>query len=146
MPLSLSAFHAAQVIGIGATTWLSGNIASISLFSATALQRSVDHDSMPTVLAARQWKYTLEQGKPNPPTAVFTAALFAFCAWAKMQQESSNNGGWLYAAASACTFGMIPYTIIWIFPINYRLIEMAGQSLSEDENASASRAEEGSGS
>ncbi|KAJ3497800.1 hypothetical protein NLG97_g1625 [Lecanicillium saksenae] len=141
MPVSLSAFRVAQVIGVGATTWLSGNIASISLFSATALERSVSHDSMPAVLAARQWKYTLEQGKPNPPTAVLSAALFAFCAWTEMQQAPSHCGSWLNAAASACTFGMIPYTIIWIFPLNRRLIEIAGQSMNEDEPASASRAE-----
>lgn len=42
----------------------------------------------------------------------------------------------LYGMASLLTFGMIPYTLIWIFPINKRVSEIAGKALGDKESTS----------
>lgn len=31
------------------------------------------------------------------------------------------------------TLGMIPFTVVWIFPINYRLIEISHQPVNQEE-------------
>ncbi|UNI23309.1 hypothetical protein JDV02_009139 [Purpureocillium takamizusanense] len=110
-----------------------GNIASISLFANAALRRSIAEDSIPYTIAARLWKYTLEQGKPNPPTAAFASLTLAFCACRVGMLEGTSGRFWLNAAAAALTLGMIPYTVVWILPINGRLIDIAN---SRDEAVS----------
>lgn len=102
-------------------------MAAISLFAAAALQRSINEDSMSHILAARQWKYTLDQGKPNPILVIFASTLFAICAWSAETQATSAASWPYFATASAVTFATIPYTFVWIIPINKRITELASQ-------------------
>lgn len=110
-----------------------GNIASISLFATTALQCSLAQDSMPAVMAARQWKYTLEKGKVNVQPAILASTLFAFCAWsAKTQAKFTNR---IICGGSSSDFGHDSIHCDLHFPINKRLMEIAGQPLDGQKSA-----------
>ncbi|KAH7183935.1 hypothetical protein BKA60DRAFT_687482 [Fusarium oxysporum] len=132
MPVIFTSFRIAQVLGLGGATWLSGNIASLSIFSAPALERSLKQDLVSPTAVARQWKHTLEGGKANPPAAAAISAALAFCAWSVPVEVPMNYlfpkaGFGLFGVASFLAFSIIPFTVFTILPINRRIVELADQ-------------------
>ena len=94
---------------------------------------------MSPVMAARQWKYTLEKSKVNVQTTIRVSTLFAFCGLLARTQE--NPSSWSVGVAAAVTLAMIPYTVICILLINKRLVEIAGQPLDGEKSASSGQEE-----
>ncbi|UOH81480.1 hypothetical protein LQV05_004151 [Cryptococcus neoformans] len=72
----------AQIVGVSGAMWLSGSIATLSLISIPALQRSALEDGVSALTLAKQWRQTFEAGKAqNPPVAAVVASAFAYLAW-----------------------------------------------------------------
>ncbi|KAH6986604.1 hypothetical protein EDB80DRAFT_874634 [Ilyonectria destructans] len=112
MAATPSTYQVAQFVGITGAAWLSGNIASVSLFTVPALRTSASKDGVPLATLAKQWRYVYDAGKSkNPPIAVATALSFIYLAWSARTAEPPNLA-LLYGSAAACTVAVIPFTLV----------------------------------
>jgi hypothetical protein len=83
---------------------------------------------------ARQWKYIFDDGKvQNPSVAVIAGTSFAYLAWSVRSGTALSlivpkNSVQIYSAAALLTYGMIPYTMIFMLPTNDKLMAKAEQA------------------
>ncbi|PKX89947.1 DUF1772 domain-containing protein [Aspergillus novofumigatus IBT 16806] len=123
-------FRVAQMIGTLGASWLSGNMAALSLISMPALILLQSEDQIPSVDVCKYFRRILEKGGVNPPLIAMTACANGYLAW------SYRPGGWCrrifpdvdmtpYLAAAALTFSILPFTVIAIIPINKALGQRA---------------------
>ncbi|KAL3428814.1 hypothetical protein BDV09DRAFT_190647 [Aspergillus tetrazonus] len=123
-------FRVAQLVGTLGASWLSGNMAALSLISVPALMRSQSEDHVAPVDVARSFKRILEKGGMNPPLIALVACTNGYLAW------SYRPGSWCqrafpdvdmvpYLAAAALTFSIVPFTMVAIIPINKAMVQKA---------------------
>ncbi|KAE9377164.1 DUF1772-domain-containing protein [Stipitochalara longipes BDJ] len=128
-------FRTAQAVGLGGAMWLSGNIEALSLISVPALSKSQKQDSVPAGILARQWKYIYDDGKiQNPSIAVIAGTSFAYLAWSVRSGTALSlvvpkNSAQIYSVAALLTYGMIPYTAIFMLSTNQKLMAKADQAV-----------------
>jgi len=97
------------------------------------LSKSQKQDSVPAGHLVRQWKYIFDDGKvQNPSLAAIAGASFAYLAWSVRSGTALSlivpkNSFQIYSAAAFLTFGMIPYTMIFMLPTNNKLMAKAEQ-------------------
>lgn len=116
------------------TRRIEGNIEALSLNSVPALSQSYKQDSVPAGYLTRQWLYTYETGKlQNPSLAVVAGSCFAYLAWSVRSGTALSlvvprNSFRIYAAAALLTYGMIPFTAVFMLPTNNKLMALAEKS------------------
>ncbi|KAN0117622.1 DUF1772 domain containing protein [Hyaloscypha variabilis] len=131
-----TSFRVAQAVGLGGAMWLSGNIEALSIISIPALSTSQEKDSAPAGLVARQWKYIYDDGKiQNPSIAVIAGTSFAYLAWSVRSGTALSlivpkNSAQIYTIAAILTYGMIPFTGLFMLPTNEKLMSTANRYVS----------------
>lgn len=106
-----------------------GNIATLSLISIPALQRSALEDGVSALTLAKQWRQNFEAGKAqNPPVAAVIASAFAYLAWSARSGRAFHkffprNATIWYSTAAVLTLGIVPYTILAMTKTNNALIQ-----------------------
>ncbi|ALO60391.1 hypothetical protein CNB02545 [Cryptococcus deneoformans JEC21] len=124
-----SSLRVAQIVGVSGAMWLSGNIATLSLISIPALQRSALEDGVSALTLAKQWRQNFEAGKAqNPPVAAVIASAFAYLAWSARSGSAFHkffprNATIWYSTAAVLTLGIVPYTILAMTKTNNALIQ-----------------------
>ncbi|KAF2032419.1 hypothetical protein EK21DRAFT_110091 [Setomelanomma holmii] len=126
----------AQTIGITASAYLLGQNASLSFISVPAVMQA------PAPLAAKQWFTVLNLGGTfGIPLAIGSGLATAYVA---SQQDASSTAFKLNLAATIFLPSIVPFTLVFIRPVNNKLIEkmksMSSASL-EDKAIEANVAE-----
>ncbi|KAI1484377.1 hypothetical protein F5X96DRAFT_664564 [Biscogniauxia mediterranea] len=113
--------------GIMASVWAAGIGTSLSLFSIpTILGGGAPRDVM-----LRQWKFLFLRGKAlMPGLGILNAANYWIAAYARWSRGLEWRG---LAVAGASTFFIIPYTVVFMFGINERLMAAADGKQEEEE-------------
>jgi len=87
----------------------SGLLAGSTLYVSTSTIPSILSASPPAHVLQTQWASIYNQGKKIiPPAAILNSSLFGYL-WAK-----GEGTGWLVAAG--CSAGIIPFTLVFMFP------------------------------
>ncbi|KAH7070710.1 hypothetical protein BKA63DRAFT_83320 [Paraphoma chrysanthemicola] len=126
----------AQTVGITASAYLLGQNASLSFISVPAVMEA------PAPLAAKQWHKVLTiGGSIGIPLAISSALATAYVA---SQQDPSSTAFKLNLAATILLPSIVPFTFLFIVPVNNKLIDkmnsLASASL-EDKAIEANVAE-----
>ncbi|KAF2692025.1 hypothetical protein K458DRAFT_354231 [Lentithecium fluviatile CBS 122367] len=106
-------FLVAQAVGITASTYLLGTNASLSFISVPALMMA------PAPLAARQWKKVFDTGKAIGIALSIASALGT--AYVAFHQDPSSLPFKLNLAATLLFPSIIPFTLVFIGPVNAKL-------------------------
>ncbi|ODM20992.1 hypothetical protein SI65_04045 [Aspergillus cristatus] len=143
-----TALRVAQAVGISGSIWLSGNICGLSAIAIPVFFRSRrergEKDDIPQTKLARQWQYFYDRGHAqNPPIAAVTACAYAYLGWAVASRSelfsrfAGANTGLFYRLAGFLTVGIVPWTLGFMMPTNYKLMEIAqgleGKEVSDEE-------------
>ncbi|KAF7561944.1 hypothetical protein G7046_g2192 [Stylonectria norvegica] len=100
--------------GVVGSAWVSGGMASLSLFAIPAALASPE-------TAARAWGVIFNRGiAVLPPLAVASAVGYLYAAYRTRQDGGIWKG---FAVAAALTVGIVPYTMIFLNGINYVLLD-----------------------
>jgi Anthrone oxygenase len=116
------------------TFLVEGNIEGLSLNSVPALSQSQKQDSVPAGYLTRQWLYIYDAGKiQNPSVAVIAGSSFSYLAWSVRSGTALSllvpaNSFRVYTTAALLTFGMIPFTAVFMLPTNNKLMAKAEQA------------------
>ncbi|KAH6667369.1 hypothetical protein B0J14DRAFT_704472 [Halenospora varia] len=118
-----SAISIAQVVGSSGALWLSGNIASVSMFTVPAIRLAHSKDGLSSVVLAKLWEDIYEAGKAtNPPVAAAVTSSFAYLAWSSRGgAHLPKNCSQLYGLAALLTIGIVPYTLMFMLGTNNKL-------------------------
>lgn len=103
-----------------------------------------EKDNIPQTKLARQWESFYGHGHAqNPPIAAVTACAYAYLGWAVGSRSelfsrlAGTNTGLFYRLAGFLTVGIVPWTLGFMMPTNYKLMEIAqgleGKEVSDDE-------------
>jgi hypothetical protein len=112
-----------------------GNIEALSIISVPALSKSQEKDSVPAGMLARQWKYIYDDGKiQNPSLAVIAGTSFAYLAWSVRRGTALSllvpkNSAQIYTVAALLTYGMIPFTALFMLSTNQPLMAKADRAV-----------------
>ncbi|KAL3420734.1 DUF1772 domain containing protein [Phlyctema vagabunda] len=141
MPEGPVPIRTAQVLGIFTSTLTAG--ASIGL-SSQLVPRLLES---PTPLMLKQWNRSFQSGKKNmPPLALLAASSYFFLAYRSRQLVGANAATWkLYLAAGLLSFGIIPYTLLFMMPTNKKLLAKVDETAAlsfKDEVVEAGLGEE----
>ncbi|OJJ85249.1 DUF1772 domain-containing protein [Aspergillus glaucus CBS 516.65] len=143
-----TALRVAQAVGISGSIWLSGNICGLSAIAMPVFFRSRrergEKDNIPQTKLARQWESFYDHGHAqNPPIAAATACAYAYLGWAVGSRSelfsrlAGANTGLSYRLAGFLTVGIVPWTLGFMMPTNYKLMEIAqgleGKEVSDEE-------------
>ncbi|KAF2824672.1 hypothetical protein CC86DRAFT_371232 [Ophiobolus disseminans] len=105
----------AQFIGITTSAYLLGQNASLSFISVPTIMLA------PAPLAAKQWHKVLTiGGSLGIPLAMSSALAMAYVA---SQQDTSSTSFKLNLAAALLIPSIVPFTLLFIAPVNNKLIE-----------------------
>ncbi|KAI5918218.1 hypothetical protein F4810DRAFT_693061 [Camillea tinctor] len=124
--------------GIIASVWAAGIGTSLSLFSIPTILSG----GTPADVMLRQWKFHFVRGRAlMPGLGALNAANYWVTSYALWSRGLEWRG---LAVGGASTFFVIPYTVVFIFGINERLLAAAdGEGEKEEEKAKAKPMSEG---
>ncbi|KAK4160955.1 hypothetical protein QBC43DRAFT_324573 [Cladorrhinum sp. PSN259] len=116
------------------TLLLSGLASGISLsYSALLVPRLLE---APVPVMLKQWRSAYAQGKKLVPLlSVFTSLGYWYLAAKSNKFSSHSNSNKLFGTAGALTFGIVPYTLAWMWGVNKELTR-------REKEVSAMQAEE----
>ncbi|KAI1636471.1 hypothetical protein F4809DRAFT_380486 [Biscogniauxia mediterranea] len=117
--------------GIMASVWAAGIGTSLSLFSIPTILGGGGGGGAPRDVMLRQWKFHFLRGRAlMPGLAALNAANYWIAAYARWSRGLEWRG---LAAAGASTFFIIPYTVVFMFGTNERLMAAADGKEEEEE-------------
>jgi hypothetical protein len=134
-----------QTIGITASSWLAGQVASFSIFTIPRLLES------PTPLMLRQWKAMFYAGKSvGQPGGIVIALSYFYLAYASHTSSSlpftSNVNGISYAVSGLLSIGIVPYTLTVLMPTNLAIFKREEEVSKAEKEGKSVQASAGEGS
>lgn len=94
-----------------------GSMFSISMFSIPSLLLA------PSPVLARQWQLAFDRGRIiNPAIALVSIFSYLWLSWSFYGGLNQHKAE-MYALSAICTFGIWPYTIFSMMPINDKLFK-----------------------
>ncbi|ORY58743.1 uncharacterized protein BCR38DRAFT_446456 [Pseudomassariella vexata] len=124
--LSITSSIAAS-IGIAGSSWLAGNISSLSTISIPSL---LDTPSVSPHILALQWRNVFTRGKSSmPPGAIIIALSYGYLSY---NQRSGGIHSWKrYLVAGMLTLCIVPFTIFMMSSTNEALLKIAEGEVGE---------------
>lgn len=117
-------------IPISFTDASAGKMSAQAFVTVPALLQSKAKDGIPSTVIMKIWRQVYEAGHGHSPQiAIFTSAGFGFLGWsAHSSARASRTPTLFYTAASLLVVGIIPFTLVFMRPVNQECAARAAKN------------------